>query len=230
MLKVKRLSRTRMIIGATFAASLLTAGFVIVTTNVALGKSTATPKTTYAGDVVATGTVNCKSGYGEIGFSPASGSSPTASMEISVWLEATGCKSASKPAASPVPTDVFLSFSVEEDALPTTTCPLSGQWPGNANLAYNAKAYPFPPEAETIKTKGLVGPSIIDPSIAASATLTTGGTSWTINAQTSWWGSYAPGTNFVASFHPYWLDATGYGSCTTGQTSGWADDVSIDNI
>lgn len=169
MLKIKRLSRTRTIIGATFAASLLTAGFVIVTTNVALGKSTATatPKTTYAGDLVGTGTVSCKSGYGEVGFSPASGSSPTAPMEISVWLEATGCKSTSKPAASPVPTDVYLSFSVEEDALPTTTCPLSGEWVGNANLAYNAKAYPFPPEAETIKTKGLVGPSIIDPSVAA---------------------------------------------------------------
>jgi hypothetical protein len=232
MSKIKGISRSaRLIIAMTFAASLVTAGSVIATTNVAGGKvhANATGK---AKDVVGVGLVNCASGTGEVGFSPASGSA-SAPMMISVWLEGTKCTSASTTQpAKPLPKTVILSFSVEEPgpSLPTTTCPLSGTWLGNANLAYSSKADPFPP-VDTVGSSGVVtGTSIIDPSVAMSAGLNTGGALWTINGATQWWGSYAPGANFQASFHPWWLNATGQGGCSTGITSGWVDDVTLSNI
>ncbi len=231
MLRSKRLSRTaRTIVGVAFGASLLTTGIVVATTNVAVGKVAPKAAAT-ATDVVGAGTFNCASGSGEVGYSPASGSTPNAPMMISVWLEGTKCTSSTTGTtpATPLPTDVILSFSVEEPgpALPTTTCPLSGTWPGNANLAYNSKTYPFPPK-DKVPHGIVVGDSILDPSVAMSAGLTTGGATWTISGPVQW-GSY-PSTSFTASFHPWWLNGTGVGGCAAGITSGWVDDVTLTGV
>jgi hypothetical protein len=236
MSKIRMSRPARAILGVAIAAPLLATGILITTTNVAVGKvvghTRAVTAAATAKDLVGTGLFNCTSGSGEVGYSPASVTGGTQPMMISVWLEATKCKSiAGAVPAKPLPTDVILSFSIEEPgpSLPTSTCPISGTWLGNANLAYSAKAYPFPPK-DTVGSTGVVtGDSIIDPSVAMSAGLTTGGATWTINGATAWWGSY-PSGNFVASFHPWWLNATGTGSCSRGITSGWVDDVVLKNV
>jgi hypothetical protein len=236
MSKIRGLSRTaRAIMGVAIAAPLLATGLVIATTNVAVGKglghARVTPAVASAKDVVGTGNFTCKGGEGEVGYSPASVTGGTNPMMISVWLEATGCKATTGTVVKPLPTDVILSFSIEEPgpSLPPNTCPISGTFVGNANLAYSSKAYPFPPQDKVGSTGVVTGDSIIDPSVAMSAGLTTGGATWTISGGSAWWGSY-PSSNFAASFHPYWLNGTGTGSCARGITSGWVDDVVLKNV
>jgi hypothetical protein len=200
-----------MILGVTIAASLLTTGVVIAATNVAVGQATTTPTK----DLVGTGLFNCAAGSGEVGYSPVSISGGTTLMMVSVWLQGTKCTAAKGATAKPLPTTVVLSFSLSTTI--TNTCPLLGTiGTGNANLAYN-----FPP---------VPAKTMIDPSVAQSATLVQSGAYWEIYGGT-WWGSY-PTTSTSASplahFHPIVVPSTA--SCTTGINSEYIDDVTLQNV
>jgi hypothetical protein len=206
-------TRMRALLGGGIGLLLVVSG-VVAFSGVASAQRTKPEATPPASDIVGVGLFNCSTVTGEVGFSPTTtnaGSTGTTET-VSIWFDATKCKTVKGVATKPVPKTVIGSESfISNDG---NECPqLNALGTGTLNLAYN-----FPPVPATI----------IDPSVGqAIAVKDEVGPDWDLSGAINA-GSY-PSANFSAVLVPVLVGAEGCGK-PAGVTSLWINSGMLSNV